>query len=126
MGKLIGMGGDVEFGSITQHVSKSELSFEGDTPDVMDTGSAGWQELISGNRKAELSFTCFVNTTTLVANAAAFQPGELATGIFNIGSSGKAYECDFMIKSNRITNSCKDPVELEVTASSTGALILPV
>lgn len=94
-------------------------------PDVTDTGSSGWQELIPGIRKAELTFTMFINSATLVATCGALEPGTSITATLNIGNTGKSFMFPGYTATNKIVNPCKDPVTIEVTASSSGSLTLP-
>ena len=123
--KGLGMGGNVTTGGSDYPVTEWNGTLENDAQDVTDTGSAGWQALLAGINKADVTFTAFWGSAA-ASLAATFGIGTTATLTLNVGAAAYTNHATiagtFIIKSFAIKNAAKNAIEFTCNASSTGAI----
>ncbi len=124
MAKITGMGGNITVSAADYPVSKWSLAVKDDVQDVVDTGSAGWEEYIAGVKSADLTFSAFWGSAVATLSNV-FAIGTNVTATLKLGSGGQTASGVFIISDFTITNDAKTPITFECTAKSEGVISVP-
>ena len=118
------MGGSISLGSAVYPVSTWSLNLSNDVQEVTDTASNGWKTVIAGISSGELSFTAFWGAS-VASLSTAFGLGTSVVANLAVGNNGEVFSGTFIISSDVVTNGAKTPVEFQCTAVLNGAITLP-
>ncbi|MFO0851679.1 MAG: hypothetical protein U0871_24415 [Gemmataceae bacterium] len=112
---------------VTVPVENWDINVESDAQDVTDTGSGGWQALINGIRKAEITLTGFWNADANGVNlSTVFTPGRVITvkcqlgnytvtttsGVVSGTDEASFFQADVIVGNLKVGNNVRGPLEV--------------
>lgn len=120
MAYVSGFGGDVEVGMTQYPVSEWSANLDAELLDVTTTGSAGYQDLITGTKSAEGTGKSFFAANQHPMGSLGIIPGAAATLTLNIGPTGLTVVLPVLFSQVSIDNPAKGVVGFSFSWKSNG------